>query len=590
MRTTLLASDVRTQPPSHTLGSYGRAGILIIVFPNGISAPGHWVQKLYQGGAFRVRTKEGSDSLSFLQEPPTRLLVLGMVFVSALCLRLYRIGEPLFDFVPVRQYHCALLARGFYEWLLTGNLKTFPPDGIIEPPILEGLASLFYLIIGGEHLWIPRVLSAVFWMVGGFFLYLIARKIASANAALFAVAFYLFDPAVVLPSRAFMPDPLLIMMLILSVYTIVRYHERPTAGRLVVAILASSMALFVKPGICLFQIFGAFVAPMVHRKGSLRTLTSAHLYLFTVLVLLPIGLYYVYGTMIGGFLQGQVQGKIVPQYLLETYFWRGWLEQIGAMVGLIGFVGGVFGIVLLRPGLPRALVAGMWVGYLLFGLVFTYHIHTHDYYSLQLVPLVALSLGPVWDKAWGYLGRGTHGYYRRGVVLALIVLAVGLSVFGQRTAILGIVHQGEGSEPFPGRYVGSVLIADYGARASTYRKIGDIVDHSPRTIFSAADFGYPLLYYGRLQGEYWPTPDMVAWWRSRERVKSHLGGATNRRELFEQWYSETSPEYFIVIKSEGWRDDRALRRLLLRHFPKIASNRDYLVFDLRKGGHVSRST
>jgi hypothetical protein len=333
---------------------------------------------------------------------------------------------------------------------------------------------------------------------------------------------------------------------------------------------------------------GAFVALMVYRKGSIRTLSSAHLYLFTVLSLLPMGLYYVYGSMIGGFLQGQVQGKVVPQYLLETYFWRGWLEQIGSMVGIIAFVGGVLGILLLRPGLPRSLVAGMWGGYLLFGLVFTYHIHTHDYYSLQLVPLVALSLGPVWDTAIGYLGRNSHSYYRRGFVLGLIVLAVGLSVVGQRTTLLGIAQQGGGAKPFPGRYIGSALIADYGARASTYRKIGEIVGHSPRTIYSATDFGYPLLYYGRLDGEYWPSPDMLAWWRSRGRATSHLEGAATRSELFDKWYSEVSPEYFIVIKSEGWRDDRGLRRLL-RPFPKVAKDRDYLVFDLRKGDYGRNS-
>ena len=524
-----------------------------------------------------------------LRGPDLGLLLLGALVVLGLCIRLYGIGQPPMDVIGVRQYHGALLARGFYEWLLTGNLKTIPADGIIEPPILELLAALSYVISGGEHLWIPRLLSTLFWLVGAFFLYLVARKIVSPNAALFSVAFYLFDPAVVLPSRAFMPDPLMIMLLLISVYTILRYHEHPTTGRLMVAVVGSSMALFVKPGICLFQVFGAFSALMVYRKGFIKTLSSPHLYLFTLLTLLPMGLYYVYGTTIGGFLQGQVQGKVVPQYLLEPYFWKGWLEQIGSMVGIIAFVGGVLGIMLLRPGVPRSLVAGMWGGYILFGLVFTYHIHTHDYYSLQLVPLVALSLGPVWDTAVGYLRRRDHGYYRRGAVLGLVVLAISLSVVEQRTTILGVAQQGGGSKPFPGRYVGSVLIADYGTRASTYREIGEIVDHSPRTIFSATDFGYPLLYHGRLDGEYWPTPDMVVWWRSRGRATSHLEGASNRRELFGQWYSEISPEYFIVIKSEGWRDDRALRRLLLRHFPKVARDRDYLVFDLRKGDYVKWS-
>src|SRR5215210_1583534 len=399
-----------------------------------------------------MKSKENTSARPLLREPLSALLALGIVLAAGFCLRLYRIGEPLFDFSPVRQYHSALLARGFYEWLLTGSLETLPPDGIIEPPILELLASLVYAVTGGEHLWIPRLLSTVFWLVGGVFVYLIARKMVSPGAALFSVAFFVVDPAAVLPSRAFMPDPLMIMLLVISVYTVLRYHEQPTTGRLMVAVVASSMALFVKPGICLFQIYGAFFALMVYRRGLLTSLRSVHLFLFTVLSLLPVALYYVYGTVIGGFLQGQVQGKVVPQYLLETYFWRGWLEQIGSMVGLVAFVGAVIGVLLLRQGLPRVLLAGLWGGYFLFGLVFTYHIHTHGYYSLQLIPVVALSLGPVWDRALGYIGQRDRKYYRQALVLGLMVLAIVVAVIGQRTTISGIAHQAGGTKPFPSRY------------------------------------------------------------------------------------------------------------------------------------------
>jgi hypothetical protein len=511
------------------------------------------------------------------------------MFVAAFCLRLYRIGEPLFDFVPVRQYHSALLARGFHEWLLTGNLKTLPPDGIIEPPILEVLASLSSLITGAEHLWIPRMLSACVWMVGGVFLYLIARKIVSSNAALLSVGFYLFDPAVVLPSRAFMPDPLMIMMLLASVFAILRYHEQPTAGRLMVAIAASSAALFVKPGICLFQIFGAFVVPVVYRRGLIRTLFSVHLLLFTLLSLLPVGLYYVYGTVIRGFLQGQAQGKVVPHYLLEGYFWRGWLQQIESMVGLIVFLGAILGVMLLRPGLPRALMAGLWGGYFLFGLVFTYHIHTHDYYSLQFVPVIALSLGSLWDAVERHTAEGVLPYLRRMGLLGLIFLVVVVTVVEQRPTIEGIAYQASGENPFPGRLKGTALIADYQARAEIYEDIGDIVGHSSSTIYSAPDFGVPLRYHGRIDGEYWPTPGMLAWWQSRGRESKQLGGASSRRELFDQWYSEASPNYFIVIRSEGWGEDRMLRRLLKRHFIEVKRNRYYLIFDLRHGDYRPRS-
>ena len=536
-----------------------------------------------------MRTKEASKASAFWPESSLRLVVLATVFAAAFCLRLYRIGEPLFDFVPVRQYHSALLARGFYEWLLGGDLKTLPPDGVIEPPILEALASLSYLITGGEHLWIARLLSASFWMVGGVFLYLLARKITSAKAALFSVAFFLFDPAVVLPSRAFMPDPLMIMMLVVSVYTILVYHERPGTKRLMVAGAASSVALLVKPGICLFVIFGAFVVPMLYRKGLIRTLGSVHLLVFGVLGLLPMGLYYVYGTVVGGFLQGQAQDKVVPRYLLESYFWRGWLQQIESMVGLVVFLGAVLGVILLRPGLPRALMAGMWGGYFLFGLVFTYHIHTHDYYSLQFVPVVALSLGSLWDAVDRHTARPDRQYLRRIGLLGLIILVAVMTVVEQRSTIEGIANQAGGEKPFPGKYKGTALIADYKARAETYENIGDTVGHSSSTIFSAPDYGSPLRYHGRIEGEYWPTPGMLAWWRREGRGSVLLGGASTRRELFDKWYSGVSPEYFIVIRSEGWGEDRVLRRLLKRHFTEVKKNRYYLIFDLRHGDYRPRS-
>ena len=76
------------------------------------------------------------------------------------------------DFNPIRQYNSAILARGFYEELLYGETESVPPDGIVEPPILDGIASLAYYAVGSEQFCILRLLSAVFWMVGGVFLYL----------------------------------------------------------------------------------------------------------------------------------------------------------------------------------------------------------------------------------------------------------------------------------------------------------------------------------------------------------------------------------------------------------------------------------
>lgn len=520
----------------------------------------------------------------FFREPLLRFLIIGFLFIAAFALRLYQIDEQPMSNHASRQYHSALLARYFYERLLSGESRSMPPDGIIEPPLMELSASLAYYISGGEHLWIPCLLSAAVWMVGGVFLYLIAKKIASPNAAVFSLSFYLFDPAIVLLSRAFMPDPLMITLLLISVFTILRYHEQPSTQRLLIAAGASSLALFVKPGICFFQVFGAFISLMIYKKGVPRSLTSSHLLLFAVLSVLPVGLYYLYGTVLEGFLRGQAGQKVLPWLLLQGRFWQSWLALIGHMVGYVPLLGALVGVSLFRAGSPRALMMGLWGGYFLFGLLFTRHIHTHDYYSLQLVPVAALSLGPVGAGIIDYVKRVDLSYYRRGAILGIFLLAVVLGVVDQRATISGIAQQGQG-KAFPGRYVGPVSITDYGSRAETYQKIGEVVDHSRHTIFVAPDLGYPLIHHGRLDGEYWHVP------RRLQRQQS----GTERR--FNALYNEGETEYFIVVKyfaptyeTVAWSSEeyQGLRRLLFRNFPVLARDDDYIVFDLRNSDYGDR--
>ena len=63
--------------------------------------------------------------------------------------------------------------------------------------------------------------------------------------------------------------------------------------------------------------------------------------------------------------------------------------------GYIPFIMGLIGILLTDKGILRGLLLGLWLGYLFFCLLFTYHIHTHDYYHLILIPVIAMSLAPI---------------------------------------------------------------------------------------------------------------------------------------------------------------------------------------------------
>jgi hypothetical protein len=130
--------------------------------------------------------------------------------------------------------------------------------------------------------------------------------------------------------------------------------------------------------------------------------------------------------------------------------------------------------------------------------------------------------------------------------------------------------------------VGGVTVADYEGRAEAYWEIGEVVDHSRRTIFLAPDHGYSLIYHGRLDGEYWQVS------------RGHRRRQAGTERLFNALYKEGDTEYFIVIKrytlaytTEEWSGEEYthLRHFLTQNFTVLARDDDYIVFDLgRKGG------
>jgi hypothetical protein len=369
----------------------------------------------------------------------------------------------------------------------------------------------------------------------------------------------------------------------ISIHTILRYYEQPSRRRLLVAAVAASVCILVKPGICVFQVFGAFLSLGVYREGIRRLLINPRSLIFAALSILPTGLYYVYGTFLAGFLRGQASQKVVPQLLLEASFWEGWFGTARLVVGLVALVGGLVGILLLHKGLPKALMIGLWSGYFLFGLTFTSHIATHDYYSLQLIPVVALSLGPLADLVIEYLnqtvnnlgqlgwrGLGWRGYGRI-IVLALSSSVLVLSAAGNRQASAYPISSMRAQQNRDASYI------------ATFKKIGEVVDHSRRTLVlfggspsGGPNYGFALMYYGHLLGETWPWPT-----HKEERQKGKR--AVTTKELFSRRDRKHSPEYFII--SRGWwnrEEVKDLRTFLTENYPMVAQGDRYVVFDLRR--------
>jgi hypothetical protein len=524
---------------------------------------------------------------SFFRAPVLLLLVLVFLFGIALGLRLYNIAEPPSDFHPTRQYRSAIIARGYYyealrtapEWKrdLAGLNKQ--REDSLEPPIMELMASFAYRIYGGEHLWIPRLLSITFWMVGGVFLYLIARQIVSAPAAVISTAFYLLLPYGVIASRSFQPDPLMVMLLLVSIFTILRYHDKPSGLRLGIAASISSLAALTKP-VCLFLIFGTFFSIAIYRQGIRRSLTTPTSLLFTTVTLSLSMIYYGYGILGAGSLRGQAEGSFSPHLLVQSAFWENWLKRVIEVIGGLYLIVAVVGVLMLREGLPRALIVGLWSGYFVFGLAFNYYILTHDYYQLQFIPVVALSLGPVGALILRPISRRGRELNRSAYVRGILLLAGTLSLLLVALSMIFAAREARDAVEQPRLYYGGPLPGELAGsrpenRIETYKEIGEAVEHSPSTLFWAPDYGKPLQYHGWLSGTPWP--------RTAEIQDEKLQGVReiSTEERFEDMDAEIAPEYFIVILDSEWsKENKDLEGFLTSNFSVLVENDDYLVFSL----------
>ena len=499
--------------------------------------------------------RSGESHVFFPEKGLQRLLILVALFATALGMRLYDISGPM-RFHPIRQYHSALIARAVYfeasasipAWQKQVAQANRP--GRIEPPVMEYCAAFVYTILGGEKLWIPRVLSIAFWLVGGLLVYWLSKEMVSPDGALVSIAYYLFVPFGVSASRSFQPESLMVMLYLATIVAIFQYHKQPSAFRLVSAACICALAILVKP-VCVFMIFGAFFCVRLCERSGGKALRGG--LIFGAVGVLPAAAYYAHGMLPGGFLEGNADNSFLPQLLLDVSYWKGWLACALKVVGKGALVAGLLGVLMLREGAPRRLLIGMWLGYVVFGVVFTYHIHTHDYYSLLLVPTVALSLGPtaavLLNRLAGLSGLWRYGVW--GVLLFSILLGV-------REARWGLVRSG---------------LED---KIEVCEELGEQVRHSSKTIHLAHYSGYPLRYYGNLAGHRWNSGGDL---RLRKLAGKDIPNAENE---LNRLILDCSAEYFIVTHFAELRKQPDLEEVLRQQFHLIKANKHYLIFDLTR--------
>jgi len=498
-------------------------------------------------------------------------LTLFFLFGIALAIRLYDITDLPLDFHPTRQLFSAVKARGMYyeslpdvpEWQREFAIQQWKTKVTIEPEILERLAAYIYRYTG-EQLWIPRLISVVFWLIGGIFIFLLARDMVSVDGGVLALAFYLFVPYGIFASRSFQPDPLMIVLIVAFWWLLYRWVDlTPAPSTLlgtrpsrrgefwkwaILAGLVGGLAIFVKFVAAFFVVGGALGALLGHFK--LRELVrSPQVWTMGVLSVLPGAAWIIYGKLALGLFGGDLSGRFIPSLLASPLFYIQWQTKAATVAGGIGIMLGLLGLFLVRKWVVRAFLLGIWGAYLVFGLYFNYHISTHDYYSLPLIAIVAISLVPLGDWFFARLGEPGSSWVRSALFFVLL--------YGIFSTVWDVRNE--------------MKSVDYRSQVAYWAEIREVVGSQASVVTLTEDYGLRMAYWGWMKATIWPS--------SGDLYQADARG--NQRDI-ERLFAETAAKksLFLVTDLEDFAKQKELQALLAG-YPVLVQGDGYLIYDLQ---------
>jgi len=404
----------------------------------------------------------------------------------------------------------------------------------------------FYRLTGKEQLWIPRMVSALFWLVGGVFVYLLARDLVSTNGALLSLAFYLFTPYGIFASRSFQPDPLMVMLIVAFWWLIYHWSDRQTWEWAILAGLIGGLAIFVK-FVAVFFIIGGTLGALLGQFRLRELIRNPQVWTLVILGVFPGAAWIIYGKFVAGFFGGDMSGRFIPSLLIDPLFYLQWQVKAAAVADGIGIMFGLIGLFLVK-GRARAFLLGIWGAYIVFGLYFNYHISTHDYYSLPLLPIVALSLAPLGDWFLARLTEAGPGWVRSALIFILF--------YGILSTVWDVRNR--------------MKAVDYRPQKQAWAEIGQVLQDGSTEALTQ-DYGTWLAYWGWRSADIWPS--------SGDLYQASLrGNDRNIDQLFDNVVA--SKKYFLVTDMDDFKKQPVLHARLTE-YPVIAQGDEYIIYNLQ---------
>jgi hypothetical protein len=229
-------------------------------------------------------------------------------------------------------------------------------------------------------------------------------------------------------------------------------------------------------------------------------------------------------------------------------FYVFWVNMLSELFGAGSLVAGAIGV-LLAEARARWLLIGAWLGYLVYGITLPHQTTTHSYYHIQLVPIIALSLAPVFQLVVRRVWRQVPAW--RALAAATVAATLLFAAWSARSTLLGV---------------------DYRQEPAFWQRIGGVVPRDGDTIALVQSYGHLLNYYGGRRVELWPI--------AAELKLAGLRG--NTPADFEAFFIERTAgmRYFLITAFNQLDLQPELNEYLDAHFAVYSQGDDYLIYDL----------
>jgi hypothetical protein len=482
--------------------------------------------------------------------------VIGL-FALGIGFRLMDLTNPPMDAFAWREYGSANIARRLYYQMLPNanpNLRhlaiELAPGIPEEPPIMETLVALSYLVTGGENLWIFRLWTTLFWVVGGIALFALVRRMTSADGAVISLGYYLLLPYGNTTTRAFLPEPLMIMWIILALYAIYRWVESSTWKWSIASGVFCGLAVLTKV-FAVFPLIPAFALVVLTSFGLRRTITNIKFWVIVALAAIIPAAYYIFPNPQSG--SNYLAAWMLPYLglLLNVSFYITWLHFLNGHLDLVMVLIALLSITILEKRW-RAMCIGLWIGYGLLGAVVPELIYSHIYYDLPLVAIVAISLGPISALLLGKLSM--QGRLWHILFLGIGLVAVVFSVFLSRK---------------------DVVADDYHEKAIQLQNLGTQLPKG-RIIGLVEDYGTSISYYTWRNIQFYP----YTWDHDMGALTGH--GFDENAANLDYFNSEVRGyDYFLVTMFDQLDAQPYLKKILYDHYPIYKQGSGYVIFDLK---------